>query len=93
MDAEWRDMLKLMGARCPPLLTEIAEEVKESGGEIAGSVSTMPSVQLTTDDDDARRSLAAITFATSWPESSALAPKGLEVDQPLSTFGLDSLLA
>jgi thioesterase domain-containing protein/acyl carrier protein len=94
MDAGWSDMLRMLGSRRPSLLTKIAEEVKESGGEAAtGRVDHAFRQQLLDANDATRTSLVQEYIRHELARIIGVDPSGLETDQPLSTFGLDSLLA
>jgi acyl transferase domain-containing protein/thioesterase domain-containing protein/acyl carrier protein len=94
MDAGWRDMLRMLGSRRPSLLADIAEEVKESGGEAAtGRVDHAFRQQLIDANDATRTSLVQEYIRQELARIIGVDPSGLETDQPLSTFGLDSLLA
>ena len=94
MDAHWPDMLRLMGSRRPPLLAEIASEVQEVGGAVAGSrVDHEFRERLAAADDEGRQTLVREYIRDELARIMGVAPEGLEMDQPLSTFGLDSLLA
>ena len=55
MDARWGDMLRLLGSRRPALLTDIAEEVKESGGEASSRRVDHAFRQQLLDADEATR--------------------------------------
>jgi thioesterase domain-containing protein/NAD(P)-dependent dehydrogenase (short-subunit alcohol dehydrogenase family)/acyl carrier protein len=94
MDAQWRDMLRLLGSRRPALLADIAAEVQESGGEATtGRVDHAFRQQLLEADEAKRTSLVQEYIRQELARIMGIEPSGLEVDQPLSTFGLDSLLA
>ena len=94
MDAHWPDMLRLLGSRRPSLLAEIASEVQEAGGAIAGSrVDHAFRERLHAADDEGRQILVREYIRDELARIMGVAPEGLEADQPLSTFGLDSLLA
>ncbi len=94
MDAEWPDMLRLLGSRRPSLLTDIAEELKEPGGEATtGRVDHAFRQQLLDADDATRTSLVQEYIRQELARIIGVDPTILETDQPLSTFGLDSLLA
>ncbi len=94
MNAQWADLLKLLGSRRPQLLADIASEIQESGGDAAGSrldhdfrkrfFAADVSTRQTLVQDYIRQELARIM---------GVEPRTLEIHQPLSTFGLDSLLA
>ena len=95
MDAQWADMLRLLGSRRPALLAEIAAEVQGIGRRrrrqsrrscIPAAAARRPTMQLAS-------RWCKNTSARNWPGSWASSPASLETDQPLSTFGLDSLLA
>ena len=94
MDVQWRDMLRLLGSRRPALLADIAAEVEESGGDApAGRVDHAFRQQLLSADDASRTSLVQEYIRQELARIIGIEPSGLEIDQPLSTFGLDSLLA
>ena len=94
MNAHWGDMLKLLGSRRPALLAEIAAEVEEAGGDSRASrVDHAFRQQLLAADDDKRNSLVEEYIRQELARIMGVEPAGLETDQPLSTFGLDSLLA
>lgn len=94
MNAQWSDMLKLLGSRRPALLNEIAAEVQESGGDVGASrVDHAFRNQLLTADEAQRNLLVQDYIRQELARIMGIAPESLEVDQPLSTFGLDSLLA
>jgi thioesterase domain-containing protein len=94
MDAHWADMLRLLGARRPALLNVLVEEVQESGGEVsAGRVDHAFRQQLLAADEAGRTSLVQEYIRQELARIMGIEPSSLETDQPLSTFGLDSLLA
>jgi thioesterase domain-containing protein/acyl carrier protein len=94
MDAGWSDMLRMLGSRRPSLLADIAEEVRESGGEATtGRVDHAFRQQLIDANDATRTSLVQEYIRQELARIIGVDPSGLETDQPLSTFGLDSLLA
>jgi acyl transferase domain-containing protein/NADPH:quinone reductase-like Zn-dependent oxidoreductase/thioesterase domain-containing protein/acyl carrier protein len=94
MDAQWRDMLRLLGSRRPALLDEIAAEVNESAGEVVGGrVDHEFRQQLLEADAATRKALVQDYIRQELARIIGIEPSGLETDQPLSTFGLDSLLA
>jgi NADPH:quinone reductase-like Zn-dependent oxidoreductase/thioesterase domain-containing protein/acyl carrier protein len=94
MDAAWSDMLRMLGSRRPALLNAIAEEVKDSGGETStGRVDHAFRQQLLDADDATRKTLVQEYIRQELARIIGVDPSGLETDQPLSTFGLDSLLA
>ncbi len=55
MDAQWGDLLRLLGSRRPALLAEIAAEVQESSGETVGSRVDHAFRQRLLDADEATR--------------------------------------
>jgi NADPH:quinone reductase-like Zn-dependent oxidoreductase/thioesterase domain-containing protein/NAD(P)-dependent dehydrogenase (short-subunit alcohol dehydrogenase family)/acyl carrier protein len=94
MDASWGDLLRMLGSRRPALLADIAEEVKESGRETqTGRVDHAFRQQLLDADDATRMSLIQEYIRQELARIIGVDPSSLETDQPLSTFGLDSLLA
>ncbi|MEX2092276.1 MAG: SDR family NAD(P)-dependent oxidoreductase, partial [Pirellulales bacterium] len=94
MNAQWGDMLKLMGARGPALLTDIATEVQGAAGADAGSrVDLAFRKELGAADNDARHALVSGYIQQELARIMGVAPETLESDRQLSSFGLDSLLA
>ena len=94
MNAQWADMLKLLGSRRPALLAEIAAEVQESGGDVTASrVDHAFRQQLLAADGATRQTLVQEYIRQELARIMGIEPASLETNQPLSTFGLDSLLA
>jgi acyl transferase domain-containing protein/thioesterase domain-containing protein len=94
MNAQWVDMLKLLGSRRPAILAAIAAEVEESGGAVTASrVDHAFRQQLIAADDATRQSLVQDYIRQELARIMGIEPASLETNQPLSTFGLDSLLA
>ena len=94
MNAQWTDMLRLLGNRRPALLAEIANEVQDSGGEATASrVDHAFRQQLTEANDTTRTQLVQDYIRQELARIMGIEPASLETNQPLSTFGLDSLLA
>ncbi len=93
MDVQWNDMLKLLGSRRPELLADIAADVDQVGGQAASRVDHEFRQRLVESDDATRRSLVTDYIREELARIMGVEPDGLETDQPLSTFGLDSLLA
>ncbi len=94
MDARWKDMLRLLGSRRPALLADIAAEAQDSDGEAAGGrVDHTFRQQLLDADEPTRISLVQEYIRQELARIMGTDPATLETDQPLSTFGLDSLLA
>ncbi|MEX0612365.1 MAG: SDR family NAD(P)-dependent oxidoreductase, partial [Pirellulales bacterium] len=94
MDAQWGDMLRLLGSRRPALLSEIAAEVDRAGGGKTDSrVDRAFRERLLEADDQTRQSLVSDYIRQELARIMGVEPDTLVVDQPLSTFGLDSLLA
>ena len=94
MNVHWSDMFKLLGSRRPPLLAEIAAEMQEAGGaEAASRVDHAFRQQLFAVDAAQRQSLVQEYIREELARIMGIEPASLETNQPLSTFGLDSLLA
>jgi thioesterase domain-containing protein/acyl carrier protein len=75
-------------------LDRIAADVKESGAERADSrVDHSFRQQLLQSTETTRQALVREYIRTELARIMGVEPSNLEVDQPLSTFGLDSLLA
>jgi thioesterase domain-containing protein/acyl carrier protein len=94
MDAQWHDMLRLLGSRRPALLDRIASEVESTADQPADSrVDHAFRKQLLETDDATRQSLVRDYIRMELARIMGIEPERLEVNQPLSAFGLDSLLA
>jgi thioesterase domain-containing protein/acyl carrier protein len=94
MDAQWADMLALFGSRRPALLERIADDEQHAATEPARSrVDHAFRDQLLAADDATRQSLVAEYIRSELARIIGVDPSGLEVNQPLNSFGLDSLLA
>jgi acyl transferase domain-containing protein/thioesterase domain-containing protein/acyl carrier protein len=94
VDAAWDDLLRLYGSRRPALLDEIAAESQLADGQkTAGRVDHSFRNELLAAGDATRLSLVCDFIRTELARIIGVEPANLEVDQPLSTFGLDSLLA
>jgi acyl transferase domain-containing protein/thioesterase domain-containing protein/acyl carrier protein len=94
MNAQWVEMLKLLGSRRPQLLAEIASEVQESGGDASGSrIDHDFRNRFLASDGSARQSLVQDYIRQELARIMGVEPATLETNQALSTFGLDSLLA
>jgi acyl transferase domain-containing protein/thioesterase domain-containing protein/acyl carrier protein len=94
MDAHWDDLLRLVGSRKPALLTEIAAEARVDGGSAAKDrVDHEFRARLLEADEQGRHALVRDYIKLELGRIMGVEPAGLETDQPLSTFGLDSLLA
>ncbi len=94
MDVRWGDMLKLLGSRRPALLEELAGEVQEAGGDVGASrVDHAFRQKLASADAATRQTLVQDYIRQELARIMGIEPASLETDQPLSSFGLDSLLA
>ncbi|HJQ81546.1 MAG TPA: SDR family NAD(P)-dependent oxidoreductase, partial [Lacipirellulaceae bacterium] len=94
VDAAWDDLLRLYGSRRPVLLQEIAAESQQGDGQkTAGRVDQSFRNELLAADDATRRSMVCDYIRAELARIIGIEPANLEIDQPLSTFGLDSLLA
>jgi NADPH:quinone reductase-like Zn-dependent oxidoreductase/thioesterase domain-containing protein/nucleoside-diphosphate-sugar epimerase len=94
MHAHWPDMLRLLGSRRPALLHDIAAEAEQAGGEAADRhVDWEFRNQLLAADAAQRQSLVADYIRGELARIIGVEPHTLESEQPLNTYGLDSLLA
>jgi myxalamid-type polyketide synthase MxaB len=91
-DVQWTDLLRLLGTRRPPLLSELAGEVG-SAASAEGRVDQTFRRRIIEADDESRQSMVCDHIAQELARIMGVESTNLEVDQPLSTFGLDSLLA
>lgn len=95
MDAQWGDVLELLGARRPAMLADVAAESQAAGvGERAGSrVDHAFRKELAAADGETRQALVRGYIQQELARIMGVEPTSLETDRQLSTFGLDSLLA
>jgi len=94
MNAQWGDVLKLMGARRPMLLADVATEVQGVAGADAGSrVDHVFRKELVAAESEARHTLVRGYIQQELARIMGVVPETLESDRQLSSFGLDSLLA
>jgi myxalamid-type polyketide synthase MxaB len=94
MDARWPDMFRLLGNRRPALLADLAAEVKsDTASESKSRVDTAFRTRIIESDEKTRHTLICDYIQSELGRIIGVDPKGLEIDQPVSTFGLDSLLA
>jgi thioesterase domain-containing protein/aryl carrier-like protein len=94
LDAHWTDMFNLMGPRRPKLLDELAAEIEAAEGVSTASRVDRAFRQMILEADDAgRNALMGDYIQQELARIMGVAVESLVVDQPLSTFGLDSLLA
>jgi NADPH:quinone reductase-like Zn-dependent oxidoreductase/thioesterase domain-containing protein/acyl carrier protein len=94
MDARWDDMLRLFGARRPALLEQIAARQQDAASDKADNRIDHAFLRQLLDADEAtRQSLTRDYIQQELARIMGIEPASLDVEQPLSTFGLDSLLA
>lgn len=94
MDARWDEMLQLLGARAPTLLAELAAETRPGAGAKPDSRADRPfRERLQRADDETRHGLVREYIRDALARIMGVEPASLDLDQPLATFGLDSLLA
>jgi thioesterase domain-containing protein/NAD(P)-dependent dehydrogenase (short-subunit alcohol dehydrogenase family)/acyl carrier protein len=94
MNADWTTMLKLLGSRRPQLLAEVASEVQEANSDAStGRVDHEFKNRFLAAAGSARQSLVQDYIRQELARIMGVEPTSLETNQPLSTFGLDSLLA
>jgi NADPH:quinone reductase-like Zn-dependent oxidoreductase/thioesterase domain-containing protein/NADP-dependent 3-hydroxy acid dehydrogenase YdfG/acyl carrier protein len=93
MDARWDELLRMLGSRRPSLLAEIAAETELDGTEPASRVDQSFRQRLLNADAITRDSLVRDYIRNELARIMSVDAASLEMEQPLSTFGLDSLLA
>jgi thioesterase domain-containing protein/NAD(P)-dependent dehydrogenase (short-subunit alcohol dehydrogenase family)/acyl carrier protein len=94
INAQWADMLRLLGSRQPQLLADIAADVQKSGGETSASrIDHDFRNRFLAAHGSERQSLVQAYIQQELARIMGVEPTTLETNQPLSTFGLDSLLA
>lgn len=92
IDARWPQILKGLGRRRPPLLAGFASGESSSGPD-GSAVDQAFLARLEEADASGRRELLREYLADELARIMSLDPSQLEADQPLSTLGLDSLMA
>ncbi len=92
MDVYWDDLLRLLGNRRPSLLADIAAERGEAG-DGGSQVDRAFLDQLHDSGPDERVALVRDYIQAELARIMSFEPDQLAVDQPLTTFGLDSLMA
>jgi acyl transferase domain-containing protein/NADPH:quinone reductase-like Zn-dependent oxidoreductase/thioesterase domain-containing protein/acyl carrier protein len=94
MNAQWEELCRLLGVRLPAMLSEMAAEVQQaSGAQVGSRVDQAFRQRLLAADAITRQSLVSDYIRDELARIMGIEPTKLEIEQPLSTFGLDSLLA
>jgi thioesterase domain-containing protein/NAD(P)-dependent dehydrogenase (short-subunit alcohol dehydrogenase family)/acyl carrier protein len=94
IDAEWGEVLKIMGSRRPALLADIASTVgSAAGAETSSRIDQAFRKELAAADGPTRLSLVRGYIQQELARIMGVGPETLETDRQLSSFGLDSLLA
>ncbi len=93
VNANWSDLFKLLGSRRPALLAEIGAELMDSSELATDRVDHAFRKKLLSADAATRQSLVQEYIRQELARIMGIEPATLETNQPLSTFGLDSLLA
>lgn len=92
MDVYWDSLLRLLGNRRPSILTDLAAE--HGSGDAGGSnVDHAFRNQLLEADPSQRVAMVRDFIQAELARIMSFDPDQLDVDQPLSAFGLDSLMA
>jgi myxalamid-type polyketide synthase MxaB len=93
MSVHWADLLNASGGRSvPPLLTSVTENV-EIGGRSDSSEDRAFRAALAESDVAGRKTMLYDYFGNQLAAIMGLEPEDIDVTQPLSTLGLDSLMA
>ncbi|MGI9454936.1 MAG: SDR family NAD(P)-dependent oxidoreductase, partial [Aeoliella sp.] len=92
MDVYWEDLLRLLGNRRPSLLADIAAEYG-TPGEGGAQVDHAFRKQLNETKPSEREPLVRDYIQAELARIMSFEPDQLDVDQPLTAFGLDSLMA
>ena len=91
MSVRWQDMLKAGGGSVPPLLRVVAPA---ASGEAADSVEDKAfRAMLSGQDVEERKKTLNTFFANEMGNITGMDPADIDITQPLSNMGLDSLLA
>ena len=95
MNSRWNDLLHAIPGRCPPLLEHFAAEGVDdaAAGNVADANDHQLRATLLGAEPDERKSLLRDYLVDELGEIMGINPASLDVDQPLGTLGLDSLMA
>ena len=94
ISVRWADMLAMYRHGVPSLLADIASDTDMSGSESAADeVDHAMRAKLLAVEEDERTELLQEYFAEQLAKIMGLDPEELEVEQPLNSLGLDSLMA
>jgi NADPH:quinone reductase-like Zn-dependent oxidoreductase/acyl carrier protein len=91
MSVSWVDLLQALGGKVPPLLTDITADIDiTSGGSDADRALRESLIGMNIDN---RRTTLTDLFQSSLADIMGLEPEEIDPTQPLTTMGLDSLMA
>jgi len=95
IDAHWSDMLRLMRDRTPSLLRELAQRAAESSDGVQPGIEADHALrrELLAADLERRRAMLRDYLVEQLAPIMGVEPADLDVQQPLNTLGLDSLMA
>jgi NAD(P)-dependent dehydrogenase (short-subunit alcohol dehydrogenase family)/acyl carrier protein len=91
--AHWHDLLAQYRHGVPPLLSQLAAEAETEGGAKADETDHALRAQLVAAELAERTKLLVDYFAQQLAKIMGLKASDLQLDQPLNTMGLDSLMA
>lgn len=94
-DVRWNDLLKLMAGRTPSLLTQIAETEGQidSALPMEAGVDSVFRQKLLDSPLDERRAMLRLHLSEHLGRIMGIEATQIDVDQPLNSLGLDSLMA
>ena len=94
MSVRWADMLGMYRHGVPSLLSDIAADTDmDAGDSAADEVDHAMRAKLLAVEEDERSTMLEEYFAEQLAKIMGLDPEELEVEQPLNSLGLDSLMA
>mgnify|MGYP002624866583 CR=1 FL=1 len=93
MSVRWADMLGMYRHGVPSLLADIAADTDMDAGDAADEVDHAMRAKLLAVEEDERAKMLEEYFAEQLAKIMGLDPEELEVEQPLNSLGLDSLMA
>lgn len=93
MDVDWPALVGLLGSRKMSLLTDVTADIHLPAADTTSKVDHAFRNQLIQADSETRHRLVCDHIQDELARIMGVEPETLETDQPLSSFGIDSLLA
>ena len=93
MDAHWPDLMRLFSGQQPPLLKNMEEKTTASEFDATSLVNDALRAKLLATEGEERESLLRVHFTDELANIMGIDSEELDLEQPLNTLGLDSLMA